>query len=338
MRIGVVGVGRMGLRHIQVARNLGWSIVGVTDSNAAAIQNAAEQFALGKNQLFASLDAMLRAAHPDALAIATTAPSHAPLVLQGAAYGVGYILCEKPMGVSIEQCESMIEECTTRGVKLAVNHQMRFMEQYTSIKERVDAPELGGLQSIVVLGSNFGLAMNGTHYFEMFRFMTDHDVGTVSAWLDDDDVPNPRGSEFKDRGGQVRCVNTFGQTLILDCRTSVGHGVQVAYSCRNGQITVDELSGKVRTIHRKGEFLSLPTTRYAMPAEEVLTTIAPADVVAPTEAVWRAMVGGQTFPDGYAGLHAVRCAAAAHASHELGGMAVNLNSAAIDVRRVFPWA
>lgn len=338
MRIGVIGAGRMGLRHVQVARNLGWPVVGVADSNAAALSKAATDFGLDGSHLFESADALFARTRLEGVVIATTAPSHAPLVLQAAAAGVKYILCEKPMAVSIAQGEQMLQACRERGALLAVNHQMRFMEQYTCIKERIDQPQFGGLRSVVVLGSNFGLAMNGTHYFEMFRYLTGQEVASVSAWLDDDDVPNPRGPMFLDKGGQIRGSNRSGQSLLLDCSTSVGHGVQVAYLCRNGQIIVDELSGHVRAIHRKAEFADLPTTRYAMPADEIVTSITPADVIEPTQSVWQSLVSGANFPDGEAGLHAIRCAAAASASHEIGGRPVALSSAELNKNRVFPWA
>lgn len=338
MKIAVIGAGRMGLRHIQVARNLGWSVVGVADSNIAALSKAATDFGLDAACLFESADALFARAKPDGVVIATTAPSHAPLVLQAAAANVRYILCEKPIAVSVAQGEQMLQVCRERGVLLAVNHQMRFMEQYTHVKALIDQPQYGGLRSVVVLGSNFGLAMNGTHYFEMFRYLTGCELDSVSAWLDDDDVPNPRGPMFLDKGGQIRGSNRNGQSLLLDCRTSVGHGVQVAYLCRNGQIVVDELSGYVRAIHRKAEFAELPTTRYAMPAEEVTTHITPADVIGPTQSVWQALVSGSGFPDGLAGLHAIRCAAAAVGSHELGGRPVALASKELDQDRVFPWA
>ena len=55
---------------------------------------------------------------------------------------------------------------------LAVNHQMRFMEQYLTPKAIIEGDAFGGLTSVTVVGGNFGLSMNALHYFEMFRFMT----------------------------------------------------------------------------------------------------------------------------------------------------------------------
>lgn len=85
----------------------------------------------------------------------------------------------------------MIAACRAVGAKLAVNHQMRFMEQYTNIKGLIDAAEFGGLRSMVVTAGNFGLAMNGSHYFEAFRYLTGESIAQISAWFDPSNVPNP---------------------------------------------------------------------------------------------------------------------------------------------------
>src|SRR5689334_13198046 len=115
MKIGVIGAGRMGLRHIQAARNLGWSVVGVADSNSTALNKAATDFALDASHLFESSEALFARARPDGVVISTTAPSHAPLVLQAAKAGVKYILCEKPMAVSIAEGQKMLAACRASG-------------------------------------------------------------------------------------------------------------------------------------------------------------------------------------------------------------------------------
>ena len=104
---------------------------------------------------FADVGQMLEAVRPDAVVISTTAPSHCEFVCAAAAAGVRYILCEKPMASSLEECDRMIAACRAAGAKLAVNHQMRFMEQYTDIKAMIDTPEFGGLRSMVVTCEQF---------------------------------------------------------------------------------------------------------------------------------------------------------------------------------------
>lgn len=337
LNVAVIGLGRMGRRHMQVAQKLGMNVVGACDRLPESIEVAREEFGLRDEVLFRDPAEMLERVSVDAVIVATTAPSHAELVLRAANANARYILCEKPIATSLEEAESMIGVCAKAKCALAVNHQMRFMPQYTVVKEMIEQPEFGGLVSILVAGSNFGLAMNASHYFEMFRFMTGEEVASVEAWLDPEKVPNPRGEIFEDRAGRVRATNASGVAMYIDCSARAGHGLNVMYVCRYGQIYVDELTGFLRVSRRKEEFRSLPTTRYGMPSVDEIKQIEAADVIAPTEAVWRAMLSGEPFPDGRTGLHAIRCLAAAHASDEL-GTEVQLDSARLARNRVFPWA
>lgn len=337
MKIGIIGLGRMGRRHIQVARNLGFEIVGVYDPMPASVELAIQVQGIPASVVFGSALDMLQTARPDAIIVASTAPSHSEYVCMAATSGVAHILCEKPMAVSVAECDKMIEVCRASGTQLAVNHQMQFMEQYTIVKSLAESDALGGLRSVTVAASNFGLAMNGAHYFEMFRYLTGEEIDSVSFWADEQFVPNPRGEQYQDRSGQLRATTHQGVRLYMEIGGDQGHGLQVVYGCRYGQIYVDELAGHVRYVHRQPEYRDLPATRYGMPAEEHILSIAPADVIAPTQAVWEAMVSGCAYPDGLCGRHAVRALVAANVSGERDGVLVEMTEVS-DSDRTFPWA
>lgn len=337
MKFCAIGLGRMGRRHLQVARNLGLEIVGIYDPMPESIRLAIEEYKLSEQMVFFSAKEMFEKTKPDALVVSSTATSHCEYVCLAAEAGVKYILCEKPMSVSLAECDKMIEACERSGSVLAVNHQMQFMEQYTIVKELVNSLEFGGLRSITVTASNFGLAMNGTHYFEMFRYMTNELISMISCWTDLAKVPNPRGAQYEDRSGQLRAVSASGIRLYMEMGGDLGHGIQVIYSCRLGQILVDELSGHLRYIHRQSEFSELPTTRYGMPAVTEVRQISPADVIKPTQDVWQAMFENRAFPDGACGRHAVAVLVAANISGEADGKQIDL-ARELPVDRVFPWA
>ena len=160
----------------------------------------------------------------------------------------------------------------------------------------------------------------------------------VSAWFSADKVPNPRGPRFEDRAGSVRAVTADGKRFFLDASFDQGHGMQVTYAARNGVVWVDELAGQMRVVVRKPEHRSLPTTRYGMPWEETRTTIEPADVVKPSEAVLRALIAGEDYPSGEDGRLAVAVLVAAYVSHERGGAPVRLDNESLPLNRTFAWA
>lgn len=328
----------MGRRHIQVVRDLGLELSGVCDQNPDSLAAAAAEHRLPATQLYADVHSLLRETVPDCVIVATTAPTHCKYTCLAAESGATHILCEKPMATSLSECDRMIEACARYGTALAINHQMQFMEQYTIPKQIVRSEAFGGLASITVVAGNFGMAMNGTHYFEMFRFMTDEDPSEATAWFSSSSVANPRGTQFEDRAGAVRLVTSSGKRFYLETGDDQGHGLRVIYAGRFGQVTVDELSGRLTQVMRKEEHRPLPTTRYGMPASETVREIAPADAVAPSRSVLQALLNG-SIPDSAANARlAVSALVAAYVSHETGHRAIAIKDSVLPLDRVFPWA
>jgi predicted dehydrogenase len=179
--------------------------------------------------------------------------------------GAGYILCEKPMAIGLAQCDKMISVCKRLEVKLAINHQMRFMQQYTEPKGIAESEAFGGLSSVTVVAGNLGMAMNGTHYFEMFRFLTNESPLQVTAWFSPEEFPNPRGPQFVARAGAVRLTTASGKRFYMDMGADQGIGTKVIYSGPCGQLVVDEHGGTMHLAVRETQYRNEPTTKYMMP-------------------------------------------------------------------------
>jgi predicted dehydrogenase len=322
---------------MQVVKDLELDLAAVVDARRDALEESAREHDIEKDRLYIDAHAMFREVRPACVIVATTAPSHADLTCLAAEEGARIVLCEKPMAVSLAECDRMLRTCKAAGTKLAVNHQMRFMEQYTLPRTLLESQAFGGLRSVLVAGGNFGLAMNGTHYFEMFRYVAGEAPKTVTAWFSAGRVANPRGPQFEDRAGAVRVETASGKRLYMDVGDDQGHGVKVVYSARNGQVTVDELTGVMVLDVREEAHRALPTTRYGVPAQREERRIAPADAVAPSRFVLDALVRGRDYPTGEDGRLAVATLVAAYMSHEKGHAPVEVASAGPLDRR-FPWA
>lgn len=338
MRVAVIGAGRMGQRHIQVVQGMGLDLVGVSDQSPETLRLIQTTLGVAPERLFTDSQAMLNSVRAECVVVATTAPSHAALTLAAVSTGATHILCEKPMATSILECDHMIAATSSAGVRLAINHQMRFMEQYTKPKAIVDSEAFGGLSAVVVVAGNIGMAMNGSHYFEMLRYMTGEPVDSVTAWLSDPGGPNPRGSQYQDRAGSIRATTASGKRLYLEIGADQGQGIQVVYSGRYGQLVVNELAGTYYLMERQKENRSLPTTRYGAAWGEKQEHIAPADALAPTRSVLEALLGNRPIPMGEDGRRAIEALVAAYVSDETGNRTVRLDDPMIDPARRFPWA
>jgi len=338
IKVAVIGVGRMGRRHVQVINELGLHLSGVCDQTSDALEICRKDFQLSSDQLFTNAAEMLKTTHPECVIIATTSPTHCEYTCLAAKQGAKYILCEKPMAVSLAQCDRMLHVCRQQGARLAINHQMRFMEQYTEPKKIICSDAFGGLSSVTVIAGNFGLAMNGTHYFEMFRYMTDEKPHEVTAWFSDEKVSNPRGPQFEDRAGAVRVLTAQGKRFYMDVGADQGHGIKVIYSGRYGQLVVDELNGKMLLSVRNEKERDLPTTRYGVTSIETQQTIQPADATAPTKSVLDALIRETNYPTGKDGRLAVATLVAAYCSNEQGHKPVVIDDENLPANREFPWA
>jgi len=338
IKAAIIGAGRMGRRHIQVIRDLGLSLVGICDLNPDALSLATKEHGITTDLHFTDAHHLLKKTTPECVIIATTAPTHCEYTCLAAELGAKYVLCEKPMAVSLAECDKMVEVCACHGTKLAVNHQMRYMEQYTEPKRIIESDVFGGLCSITVVGGNFGMAMNGTHYFEMFRYMTDEYPAEVSAWFSPGKIPNPRGLQFEDRAGVVRLISASGKRFYMEISADQGHGVQVIYAGPYGQLVVDELAGNAKLITRKNDYRNLPSTRYGMPAIEKTFKIEPADVIGPSRSVLDALLNKTNFPSGKDGRLAVSLLVGAYVSDENGHRPVRIDEELLPRERVFPWA
>lgn len=333
----MIGTGRMGRRHIQALQHLELDLRAVFDVNADALRLAHAENGVPEDRLFTDLEQLYASARPECVVIATTADSHCELACMAAERGARYVLLEKPMAVSLAECDRIIETCAAHGVGLAVNHQVRFMDVYAEPRHLAATEEFGGLESMTVVGGNFGFAMLGTHYFEAFRLAAGEPVAEVTAWFSDEIVPNPRGARFQDRAGCIRATTAGGTRLYIDASADQGHGIRVTYACRNGMITVDALTGEMWSSAREAQHRDLATTRYGMPATVRRWQARPAEVVESTATVLRELFAKGDVVTGEDGRAAIEALVAAYQSAEHGNAPVAVG-ANLDRARTFPWA
>jgi len=335
----LVGAGRMGRAHATALRQAGVPLAAVCDVRAEARETIGQEFEVATTRRFADADAMLdTVGRPDLVVIATTADTHCALTCQAARAGAKAILCEKPMAGSLAECDAMLAACEATGTRLAINHQMRFMDQYQVVRKELEPGPLGRLGSMNVVGGAFGLAMNGSHYVEAFHYLTGSWPVRAVGLFTGEPIPNPRGPAFFDQGGDFRFVAGNGQRLSLSIGHDQGHGMTVTYAAERGHMFVDELQGEAIVTTRKPEHRDAPATRYGMPWDRRTVTFPQADNVGPTRAVLEALLAGENFPDGQAGRAVVAAVAACYISAERDGAPVALDEVEGAAERRFPWA
>ncbi len=139
---GVIGAGGIADRRTIPEGILGASnaeLVAVQDISGERIAEVAAKYGVTKYDR--EFD-VLADDNVDAVYIATPNHLHHAQVLAAAEAGK-HVLCEKPLALTLPECEEMVEACRAAGVKLGINFMMRFHACHETIRRIVADGELG---------------------------------------------------------------------------------------------------------------------------------------------------------------------------------------------------
>ena len=151
IRTGILGLGKVAHTHARALGNVPESdFVAVCSRSAARGEEFAARYGV---RAYTDLGAMIRDAGVQAVVICTPHPFHAAPTIEAAQAGV-HILVEKPLAVSLRDCDSMLAAAAQAGVKLGVVTQRRFYEPVQRVWAAIQAGKIGRpvLGEVVMLG------------------------------------------------------------------------------------------------------------------------------------------------------------------------------------------
>jgi myo-inositol 2-dehydrogenase / D-chiro-inositol 1-dehydrogenase len=233
LRIGVVGVGRIGAMH---ARLLAGQVPG---AEVAAVNDVLPDVAralggeLGVPVVDAAEELMARA-DVNAVAICSSTETHAPLIAAAADAGKA-IFCEKPVSHDLVEVDRALDAVRQAGVPFQIGFNRRFDPAHQSVRDavatgRVGEPHLLRITSrdpypppATYVRASGGIFLDMTiHDFDMARYVTGSEVVEVYA----------RGAvrideSFADAGD----VDTALVVLVHEngCITSIDNSRQTSY-------------------------------------------------------------------------------------------------------------
>jgi myo-inositol 2-dehydrogenase/D-chiro-inositol 1-dehydrogenase len=143
VRIGIVGLGRLGKRH---ARNLRYRVPGARLVAACSVvpdELAWAREELGVEQTYESYDEMIASKEIDAVFLVSTSSFHAEQIKAGLAAGK-HVFSEKPMGVTIEECHD-VEKAVAAAPDLhfQLGFVRRFDPSYAYAKKMIEEGAIG---------------------------------------------------------------------------------------------------------------------------------------------------------------------------------------------------
>ena len=93
---------------------------------------------------YSNLDEVLEKEEAQVVDICLPNYLHHEACLKAAAAGK-HVIIEKPLAVSLEQADEMIEACSSRGLKLMYAEELCFAPKYERVRQMVQAGAVGGV-------------------------------------------------------------------------------------------------------------------------------------------------------------------------------------------------
>lgn len=320
MKVGIIGIGRIGRIHLVNCfshfRNI--EVIGAMNPSAGG-----QDFARSFGVPLVTSDAKEIIEHPEveALLICSSTDSHADYV-EMAAHAGKAIFCEKPMDLSLERVRSTLDLVKSKEVPLMMAFNQRFDPNFAKVKQHIQSGKIGDIRSLHLISrdpgpppidyikKSGGMLMDMTiHDFDMARFQMGCEVTQVYAI-----GANVVSSAIKKAGDIdfAMAMLTFenGATAIIEnCReTNYGYDQRLEVFGSNGMIrtenplkTTNILSNESGNLHDRN--LNFFMDRYAVSYLREL------------EAFFHALENNEIIPStGDDGLKAMEIAEAAYRS------------------------
>jgi len=210
LKIGVIGCGTVAnIGHLPVYQKSPFTeIVAVSDPLESHLKRVQERYKIPK--VYQNPDDLLDDPNIDAVSICSPHWAHAEQVIRAAENGK-HILCEKPIGINLEEVDNMIRVIEKNGVIFQTATQKRFDLGFQFLKEKIVEKDLGNIfhasiswyHSMPDLGPNpindviqeaglwrltsekcggGDLLDHGPHYFDLLRWWFG-EVKSVSAQI-----------------------------------------------------------------------------------------------------------------------------------------------------------
>ncbi len=184
MKVGLLGVGRLGATHATTLRSLpDVSELRIYDTDPERARSVAAP--LGAH-VAASVDEAL--AGTDAAVIVTPTDTHAKLIHRCLDAGTP-TFCEKPIAIDLPETHAIVDHVTRSNGRLQIGFQRRFDAGYLRAREAMNKGELGTVYSFVMISCDrlpppdAYVATSGGQFKD--QFIHDFDI---TRWLFADDV------------------------------------------------------------------------------------------------------------------------------------------------------
>ena len=235
LKFALVGCGRIAKRHSEL---LGLnqinnaSLVAVCDIIEEKAKKIGQQFNV---PYYTDMDTMMKNENIDVVSVLTESGYHAKHVISLTKYGK-HIVVEKPMALTLDDADKMIQVCDENNVKLFVVKQNRFNVPIVKLREAIESKRFGKL----VLGTIRVRWSRNQEYYDQDSWR--------GTWAMDGGVLTNQASHHIDllewMMGDVESVFAKSTTALVDIEAE--DTAIVTLNFRNGALGIIEATTAVR--------------------------------------------------------------------------------------------
>lgn len=159
IRVAIIGCGAIGRVHARAISQLSKAkLVAVCDVNEGPAQSMASDFG---SQYYTDYHKMFATEELDLVTVCTPSGTRLDICTAAAAHKIN-ILVEKPLDITAERCQQIVDVCEASGVKLGTIFQLRFTPVFRRLKEAVDQQRFGRL----ILGNAQTICYRPQSYYD----------------------------------------------------------------------------------------------------------------------------------------------------------------------------
>ena len=167
-RVLIAGAGYIADYHLAILREIaGVEVAGACDPHPERLAALAQRWNIPHTA--ASVDALIAAAPADVIHVLTPPATHAAVIRRALEAGLN-VLAEKPLVLSVAECEALLALANERRVRLEVNHNATCHPMFERLKVDIAARRLGTIQHVLAVQNvPLGQLVAGQHGHWMFR-------------------------------------------------------------------------------------------------------------------------------------------------------------------------
>jgi UDP-N-acetyl-2-amino-2-deoxyglucuronate dehydrogenase len=142
-RSAVIGTNVVGVTHLRAISTTNLcTLAAVCDLAPARAKGALDKLGLGHTPVYESLSEMLRKEKLDVVHICTPSGAHLDCAMEAIKARVN-VICEKPLEVTLERCDAMLEAAQKANVRIGGIFQYRWNEANAAIRHAVEEGRFG---------------------------------------------------------------------------------------------------------------------------------------------------------------------------------------------------